>query len=281
MNFREQRKRKKDIFTNLKVIKRSNEVVQALVLPKVLNVNPRSIYKKKNEFEIFVKEEAIDLICMSESWEKKEKTLEKVIKIEDFCVISNVFQREGQGGRPAIIANTKKYHVEDLTQKAISIPWGVEVVWAAMTPKVVTNDSKIQKIIIASIYCKPNSRKKSLLLDHIAQVYSQMNKKYKKGLHWILCGDTNDLKLEPILHMNHKLKQVVQNPTRLNPPRMLDPIITTLSSYYQIPEVLDPLEADSGSNGKPSDHKMVVMSPITKIDNKHVRSKQKITYRPF
>ena len=109
MNFREQRKRKKDIFTNLKVIKRSNEVVQALVLPKVLNVNPRSIYKKKNEFEIFVKEEAIDLICMSESWEKKEKTLEKVIKIEDFCVISNVFQREGQGGRPAIIANTKKY----------------------------------------------------------------------------------------------------------------------------------------------------------------------------
>ena len=108
-----------------------------------------------------------------------------------------------------------------------------------------------------------------------------MNKKYKKGLHWILCGDTNDLKLEPILHMNHKLKQVVQNPTRLNPPRMLDPIITTLSSYYQIPEVLDPLEADSGSNGKPSDHKMVVMSPITKIDNKHVRSKQKITYRPF
>ena len=281
MNFREKRKRKKEIFSNLKLIKRSNKIGQAFILPKVLNLNPRSIYNKKDEFETFVKEESIDLICMSESWEKKEKTLEKVIKIEDFCVISNVFQRDGQGGRPAIIANTKKYHVENLTQKAVTVPWGVEVVWAAMTPKNVTNDSKIQKIIVASIYSKPNSRKKSLLLDHIAQVYSQMNTKYKKGLHWILCGDTNDLKLDPILHMNNQLKQVVQSPTRLNPPRLLDPIITTLSSFYQVPEVLDPLSADQDCNGKPSDHKMVVMSPINEINNKPARTKKEITYRPF
>ena len=108
-----------------------------------------------------------------------------------------------------------------------------------------------------------------------------MNSKYKKGLHWILCGDTNDLKLDSILHMNHKLKQVVQNPTRLNSPRLLDPIITTLSSFYQVPEVLDPLSADPDSNGKPSDHKIVVMSPITEINNKTARIKQEITYRPF
>ena len=136
-----------------------------------------------------------------------------------------------------------------------------------LTPKNATNTSKIQKIIVGSIYCKPNSKKKTLLYDHISNVYSQMYSKYKRGLQWILCGDTNDLKLEPILHINSKFKQVVQNPTRMNPPRILDPIITTLSNYYQLPQCLSPLEADHDSNGKPSDHMMVVMEPISVMNN--------------
>ena len=106
-----------------------------------------------------------------------------------------------------------------------------------------------------------------------------MNSKYKKGLHWIIAGDTNDLKLESILQLNSNLKQVVQLPTRLNPPRILDPIITSLSSYYQVPKCLPPLDPES--NGKPSDHQMVTMTPISMVDNKSARFKKKITYRPF
>ena len=75
-------------------------------------------------------------------------------------------------------------------QSVISIPWGVEVVWAVMTPKLVNSSSKIEKIVLGSIYCKPDSRKKTLLLDHIAEVFNMMNSKYNRGLHWILCGDT-------------------------------------------------------------------------------------------
>ena len=74
MKFREVRKSKK--LRNLVVIKRSNKVVQALQLPKVLNLNPRSIYNKKKEFVTFVKEEEVDLICLSESWEKEHLTLD-------------------------------------------------------------------------------------------------------------------------------------------------------------------------------------------------------------
>ena len=262
-------------------MKRSNNVFQALNLPAVLNLNPRSIYNKINEFVTFVDEEEIDLVCMSESWEREHITLKEVIKIEDFEVISNVFQRKGKGGRPAIIVNSKKYHVENLTQSVVSIPWGVEVVWAVLTPKNVSNASKIQKIVIGSIYCKPNSRKKSLLLDHIAVVHNMMNARYKKGLHWILCGDTNDLKLDSILNLSPNLKQVVQNPTRLNPPKMLDPIITTLSSYYQLPECLPPLDSDPDCNGKASDHLMVVMKPVSVMNNQPARRKKKITFRPF
>ena len=233
--FKGDRKRKYD-FNILVVIKLSDKIFQAMSLPKVLNLNPRSIYNKADEFMTFVKEESVDLICMSESWEREELPLDQVIEMDDYKVISNVHQRKEKGGRPAIIANTKQFVVENLTNTIVDIPWGVEVVWASLTPKNVNNASKIQKIIVASVYSKPDSRKKTLLLDHITQVYSQLSARYVKGLHWIICGDTNDLKLDSIPHLNANLKQVVLNPTRMNPPRILDPIITSLSSYYQIPE---------------------------------------------
>ena len=134
---------------------------------------------------------------------------------------------------------------------------------------------------MCSIYSKPDSRKKSLSLDHISQVYNLLSSKYRRGLHWILCGDTNDLKLDSILLLNSNFKQCVQNPTRLNPPRILDPIITTLSGFYQEPMCLPPLDADPDSNGKPSDHLMVFMLPLSVVNNKPGRSKRKITYRPF
>ena len=61
-------------------------------------------------------EEQVDLVCISESWERENLTLDEVIKIPDYTVISNVFQRNGKGGRPAIVANNKKFTVENLTQ---------------------------------------------------------------------------------------------------------------------------------------------------------------------
>ena len=45
--FREQRKKKKFNQNNLVTVKRSNKVMEALSLPKVLNLNPRSIYNKQ------------------------------------------------------------------------------------------------------------------------------------------------------------------------------------------------------------------------------------------
>ena len=52
--FREQRRKKQILFQNIKVIKRSEKIFQALKLPKVLNVNPRSLHNKKNEFCTFI-----------------------------------------------------------------------------------------------------------------------------------------------------------------------------------------------------------------------------------
>ena len=104
----------------------NNKYFQALSLPILCNMNPRSVYNKSEEFHTFVNEEEVDLLFMSESWERENWTLDQIIKLEDHVVISNVFQRKGMGGRPAIIANKRKYEVQDLTNNLIQIPWGVE-----------------------------------------------------------------------------------------------------------------------------------------------------------
>ena len=105
----------------MKVIQRSNKVLQALELPIMVNLNPRSVYNKIDEFHTFVTEHEVDVVFMSESWERNNLQLNQIIHLEDHEVISNVYQRTGRGGRPALIVNKKKYHVEDITNKMIDV----------------------------------------------------------------------------------------------------------------------------------------------------------------
>ena len=97
----------------------------------------------------------------------------------------------------------------------------------------------------------------------------------------MIAGDTNDLKLDPILSLSPNLRQIVQDWTRLDPPAILDPVLTTLSSYYQVPECLDPLDSDPDKNGKPSDHRIVLVRPVNEINNRSARKFREIKVRPF
>ena len=107
-----------------------------------------------------------------------------------------------------------------------------------------------------------------------------MSAKVQTGLQFILAGDTNDLKLDSILDLNPRMQQMVQGITRLDPPRMLDPILTTLGSHYQSPEILRPLDADPDSDGRPSDHLIPVMRPVDEIENRCARTYRQIQIRP-
>ena len=122
----------------------------------------------------------IDVICMSESWERYDNSVETLLKIENFEVISNFHQRKGRGGRPLVIANSKKYIIQNLTNTVIEIPWGVEIVWVLLTPKEILSNNMIKKNSSAAciqqpivktkqnswimsqkhiIFCPPNTRK--------------------------------------------------------------------------------------------------------------------------
>ena len=160
------------------------------------------MYNKVHEFNTFVEQENVDVIFMIELWEREEKTLSEIIKLDDHQIISNVYQRKGKGGRPALIVNKKKFEVQNLTNTLLNIKWGVEAVWCILTPKNVTPSSKIQKIACGSIYCKPGSKNKSDLQDHIAEAFNILSTKYQRGLHVIVAGDTNELNLTPILNIS-------------------------------------------------------------------------------
>ena len=127
-------------------MKRNNKLFQASELPIIANMNPRSVYNKVDEFCAFIKEESVDLLAMSESWEREGEQLDQVIQLDDFTIISNVHQRRGVGGRPALFVNNKKYHVKDITNTLVNVKWGVEAVWCIITPKNISKESKIQRI---------------------------------------------------------------------------------------------------------------------------------------
>ena len=180
-----------------------------------------------------------------------------------------------------MLSNNQLFKVENPNQTLITIPWGVECVWAILTPTNLTNSSVVKKIVVASFYLKPHSKKKSVLLDHISQVYHALSAKYVSGLYWIISGDRNEFQLDNILSLCPDFKQLVDRPTRLSPPRILDVIITNMAKFYNVPTVEDPLEPDPDMNGSPSDHLMVVLSPRTNFQNKRGRHLKNIEFRPL
>ena len=134
--FREQRKSYQN--RNIVILKRSENVVQALSLPKIMNLNPRSALNKLEEIKVFIEEEEIDCAFISENYDRENNGLDENLEIENFTVISNIYQRQEKGGRPALVVKNSKYTVQDLTNTVVQLPWGVEVTWALITPKDVT-----------------------------------------------------------------------------------------------------------------------------------------------
>ena len=77
------------------------------------------MYNKVKEFHTFVEQEEIDIVFMSESWERESETLQDIIKLENHDVFSNVYQRKGIGGRPALIVDKRKFDVQNLTFQSL------------------------------------------------------------------------------------------------------------------------------------------------------------------
>ena len=225
-------------------------------------------------------------VCtVSESWDRSHRAggslLSDRINIEGYRWVKNVVQRNRKGGKPALLLKEKDYYIKELCPDVISVPVGVEAVWAMLTPKNTTVHSKVKRIVVASVYYSSTQTRKSDFLDHISEAYHILCAKYGSDLKFIISGDFNKLNVAPILNLSPDLKQVVQIVTRRNPDATLDLIITNLESMYHLPTTLEPLDNDENVSGKPSDHLIVVMKPLSNSNpSKSVRYKT-VKYRPF
>ena len=264
-----------------KTLKRNNLILQSVNLPVVMNLNPRSIYNKSAEFSLLLEQYSADVICMSESWERDDLPLDQLLQLDDYEIISNVKQRDFKGGKPAILVNTRKYVVKKICPDPVTVPVGVEAVWCLVTHRGITSH-KFKYIAVCSLYYRgPKSTKKQELLDHIAETFHYLSGKYGRNIQFLIAGDTNRLNLDPILSLSHSLVQCVKVPTRLNPDRILDPIITTMSKYYAEPETKPPINPDVHSAGKPSDHLVVMMRPISSTYDIPPRVYRTVYTRPY
>ena len=250
-------------------------------MPLVVNINPRSIYGKDKELKSFITEQSVDCAFLSETWERLNFPLENLMNMDGYKIISNPYQRTGRGGRPALIVKREKYEIKNLTNTIVDIPWGLEAVWVLLTPKERKQNQVIKKIVLCSFYSPPKSNSRFELIDHICGIYHLLSAKYGQGLHFIIAGDSNDMKLDSILQLSPNMIQVVKDYTRMNPPAILDPIITTLANFYQTPECLQPLGPDCDSLGVESDHKIVLMKPINSTEKTCSRTFRDITFRPI
>ena len=263
----------------LVTIKRSNKLLAAVQLPIVVNLNPRSIYNKADAFKTMMEQLDCSVCFISESWDRQSLGLEKIINIEGHRIIKNVLQRSGKGGKPALVISEKNYFIKELCPDVITVPPKIEAVWALLTPKAGGSKGAIRHIAVCSYYYTEKT-KRSEFVDHVSEAYNLLSAKYSPGLHFILAGDTNRLHLKSILNLSPNLSQVVNIPTRNNPDATLDTITSTLAKYYQPPFTLPPLDNDSASSGKPSDHLIVVWKPISA--NEPIRRTYKnVTFRPL
>ena len=81
--------------------------------------------------------------------------------------------------------------------------------------------------------------------EQSTEAFNFLTTMFLRWLHFCISGDTNDLKLNLILNISSNLVQ--QNLQNL---QTIDPVMMTLSQYYQEPLCLDPLGPDPDKDGK-------------------------------
>ena len=238
----------------LKTVRRSNRKLKTAELPLLLCINPRSCYGKSSELALVISQYSADCITISESWSRDNYPLFDLINIPNYRVIMNVNQRQGRGGKPAIIVNENKYDIIEVCPHLVSVPVEVEAVWVVLRPKNIPKSSDFNFIAVCSYYYSdPKRTPRHILYDHMAESYNILTSKYGEKTHFILASDSNKLKLSPILDISSSFTQVVKVPTRLDPPAILDTIVTSLSKFYNEPITKPPLQNDPDNlNGKPS-----------------------------
>ena len=218
-----------------------------------------------------------DLTIISETFERRSKTLNTALNSSLFKSISYYRKNKAPGGGCAIIYNENRFLVSDLK---ISAPAEIENCWALLIPKQQdTNKMKVKRIAVGSYYVSPRSKYKQDTIDHIIDTIQVLRAKFSNDVNFIIGGDFNRLNIGDILDSYGALKQVISVPTRNT--ATLEIILTDLHTMYHPPTTIPPLQVDSEKVGKDGDHEIVILAPKSNAQYMIKRQKKAIVTRPL
>ena len=261
-----------------KRIRRDNQAVQGLTLPRMTNYNMRSLIPKIGNFALDMDDRECDISFLTEVWEKLENKkhqfkLEELLELKGIQYISTPRPGARRGGGAAIAVRMAKFFISKLN---IAAPGSVEVVWGMLKPVTITG--KISKIIVCCFYYHPpRSKKNSVLLSHLTTTLQSLLTTYP-GAGIVISGDRNSIDIQSLLGIEPSLRQMVKNPTR--GPKILDVILSNLHCFYDDVQIIPPIQPDCINKGVPSDHNGAFAEPLSNY-NQLKSSKVKKFIRPL
>ena len=94
-------------------VKKNLKFEHASSLPLISVMNARSLYPKKDNFKTFVKELGIEIAIVSETWERERESLEELLQLENYNVLSyrrpKIKMNRQPGGGCAIIFSEERF----------------------------------------------------------------------------------------------------------------------------------------------------------------------------
>lgn len=206
------------------------QCVSAYDLPIIINTNAQSLVPKRNELELYIRSNHVELACITETWLKNN--------VPDACVSIDGFNLERRdrtdingGGVCCYIQSGTPYFV----WKELHNP-DLETLWLTLRPQHMPR--QFSHLSVGIIYhppgCTARPRKDRPMLNHIQQCLDTILSKHP---HSGVCvvGDFNKLKDAEL--KRYPLKQIVTTPTHGD--SILDCMYTNMSDMFTIP-IVDP-----------------------------------------
>ena len=163
--------------------KKSSKFKQANALPLVMVTNARSLYPKPDNLKTLLTELGIEIAIVSETWERERESLETLLKLQNYKIISYKRQKrkanKKPGGGAGIIYNENRFEISKLE---VPVPSGVEAAWSLVKPK---EESKIKKIAVCSLYVSPTSKFKTKTIDHLVETIHLLRSQMKFPSCWL------------------------------------------------------------------------------------------------
>ncbi|XP_035676231.1 uncharacterized protein LOC118415630 [Branchiostoma floridae] len=230
-------------------------------MPGILLTNARSLLHKLDEFCLTLSLNKIDIAAVTESWFSADLP-EEVTSVDGYNLYRKDRRNRRGGGIALYISNDIKAKLVD-----IAVPDNLECIWTQLQPQRTPRDVPV--LYMGVLYHPPWANEKLLqdeTIQHLIHTLDTIRRKHPlAGI--ILCGDFNNLPIQPLLSSHPELKQVVTGATRAN--STLDLIITNVHHQYHVPDIIAPL----GS----SDHNCILWKP--KVSNQHSGLLPRIKHR--